>query len=447
MLPRIVYNVVLMALVCCGWPFLLMVLLTSAKRRKTALKRLWLPGIAPPVSTAAPESQNTKPYWIHALSVGEVLSAMPLVKRLRETKPRTPIVFSVSTLTGFDVAERFVRDHVDHLVYYPYDFLYSVQTAFNHIDPACLIIVESDVWPNVVLEAKSRRIPLCFVNARLSDRSFKRYQPFSFLSRPLFNAFDTICVQSKTDAARFHQLGVSCDHLQITGNIKFDQDMGDITPAERQAIERRLNLAGARPIFIAGSTHESEEPILLNALNAIKNECPDVLMIIAPRNPERSPAIQALCRQKGFRAACWNQMTQQPSLKHHDTPAADVIIIDGIGILRTLYTAADIAFIGGSLIPRGGHNPLEAAVFAKPVLLGPHVSNFRAISRSLLDSGGALTVSNAGDMAQAVVQLLSDKTAAQHMGRQAFQVFQNNRGAVDNTLKIIMQTVTTENNK
>jgi 3-deoxy-D-manno-octulosonic-acid transferase len=442
-----VYNVVWMALVCCGWPFLLMVLLISAKRRKTVLKRLWLPGLAPRAFTAAPARQNEKPYWMHALSVGEVLSAIPLVKRLKKAKPRTPIVFSVSTLTGFEVAKRFVRDHVDHLVYYPYDFLYAVKTAFNRIDTACLIIVESDVWPNVVFEATSRQIPIYFVNARLSDRSFKRYQQFSFLSQPLFSRFNAICVQSRADAARFQQLGVPCDHLRITGNIKFDQDPADIKPAERQTIERRLNLTGARPIFIAGSTHEPEEAILLDALNTIKNECPDVFMIIAPRNPERSPAIQALCRQKGFRAVCWHQAAQQPSLKHHDTPAADVIIIDGIGLLRTLYAAADIALIGGSLIPRGGHNPLEAAVFAKPVLLGPHMSNFRAISYSLLEGGGALTVSNADDIAQAAVRLLKDKPAAQHMGRQAFQVFKDHQGAVDKTLKIVMQTAAARNSK
>lgn len=411
-----------------------LILPLSVKRRETVPKRLWLPGALPePLNFP----RNEKPCWIHALSVGEVLSAIPLIRRLKAFNPNLRIVFSVSTASGFDIAIRVIEPDVDRLVYYPYDLICSVKTAFNFINPACLLIVESDVWPNVVFEARRRRIPICFLNARLSDKSFRRYRQFSFFFKPVFRAFNRIGVQSTADARRFSLLGVAPERLTVTGNIKFDQPCAPPSFAdERRTAGQCAAIAGTRPIFIAGSTHEPEEAVLLDALSIVKRAFPDLLMLIAPRDPERAGEIRTLCRRHGFRTVCWQKIAHASS-PDREQSRPDVIIIDCIGILRELYAVADITFIGGSLVRLGGHNPLEAAVFSKPILFGPHMSNFKEISRFLLDRGGALPVSSAEDIHQAVVRLLEDRAQACRIGRRAFRIFRENRGAIDKTLDIL----------
>lgn len=433
---RLAYNMGLILMGLLGLPYIIYKIITSAKRRKTVLQRLWLPAFSPPKSVFSSNFRGEKPIWVHALSVGEALSAVPLIKGLRESCRQKKIVFSFSTHSGFEIANRNLKAYVDNLVYFPYDLLFSVKQALNTINPACIVIIESDVWPNFLFEVKNKNIPTFFVNARLSDSSFKGYKQFSFFSKPLFSAFTKICAQSAEDAERFKQIGIPNDKILVTGNIKFDQLCDDIGPDELQAIKQRLNIKSERHTLIAGSTHENEESILLDAFKNMKKDFQELLLIVAPRDPARSKNIQSLFQNSGFSTLLMQEISDDEA-DNVQKVFIDVIIIDRIGMLRKLYAVADIAFIGGSLVNLGGHNPLEPAVFSKPVLFGSHMSNFKEISRKMLDHGGALIVPDAPGLHQTTTMLLKDREKARMIGRQAFNVFHSNQGAVEKTLRII----------
>ncbi len=430
---QIVYNTLMLAFFLLGWP-LILYQTASRKRRKTFLHRLGLMPFPRSSFPGNPFSKKEKPIWIHALSVGEVLSALPLVKHLQDAFKGKKIIFSVSTHTGFEIANRFLSQSVETITYFPYDILFSVKRAFNRIDPDFVVIVESDIWPNFLCEIKKKAIPVFLVNARLSDRSFSGYKRFSSLANPLFSIFTKICTQSADDTDRFRRLGISADRIVTTGNIKFDQDYDRIQQDEIDTFRQNFRMTSDQKVLIAGSTHENEEKILLKAYKRLKYGFPDLLLIIAPRNVERSKSVKSIFKDAGF-----SSVLMQEICCHKSHTAFDVIIIDVIGMLRKLYALADIAFIGGSLVNLGGHNPLEPAVFSKPVLFGPDMSNFKAISNMLLENNGACMISDASTFFKAAEFLLKDHHKAQTMGQNAYRTFYSNMGAVKNTIRTILR--------
>jgi 3-deoxy-D-manno-octulosonic-acid transferase len=279
---------------------------------------------------------------------------------------------------------------------------------------------------------KKHRTPVVLVNARLSKKSFMGYKRFGYFTNQMFLRLVHICTQSKLDAGRFHELGVQADRITTTGNVKFDEALRFLGVEEKEELRQSMHIQNGQKVFLAGSTHPGEESMLLDAFSRIKNHVSNLLLIVAPRNPERARSIYRIFNSAGFSVGLMRELKKMPSGE-----TLDMIIIDTIGHLKTLYAIADIAFVGGSLVNCGGHNPLEPAVFSKPIIFGEDMSDFADISTMLLDAGGAVRVKDVEDLYTAVVSLLDDDDKAMKMGENAFQIFNANKGAVEKTMKVI----------
>ena len=274
--------------------------LISDKRRKTVLQRLGIARLPRELTRKRHDTSEKKRVWIHALSVGEVISAIPLVKGLRERSNTGDIVFSVSTKTGFDIAKQYLTDAVHSIFYFPYDLTFSVKHIIQRIDPAVVVIVETDIWPNFLFEMKKRQVPVILVNARLSKKSFIGYKRLGLFSKQVFSKFFHICTQSLKDAGRFQELGVPFDRITITGNVKFDGTHQIQGSQETDSLRQSMHIQNARKVFLAGSTHPGEESMLLDAFSRIIHHEGDLLLIVAPRNPERAGSVYRMFNSAGF---------------------------------------------------------------------------------------------------------------------------------------------------
>jgi 3-deoxy-D-manno-octulosonic-acid transferase len=371
-----------------------------------------------------------KPIWVHALSVGEVLAAFPLVQALQTRFPERPLILSASTQTGYRIAVQRFSAMVAGIVYFPYDLRFCVKKTGNQIDPALMIIIETDIWPNFMHFMQTRNIPVMLVNARISENALRTYQRFGFFTKLMFGAFTTVCIQSQADVSRFVRLGVSRERLELTGSIKFETEPINMSDLDIEHFRRQLKIPAFDKIVVAGSTHPGEETIILDAWGRLKLAEPDTLLIIAPRDPRRAVSVRRLCKDAGFFA-----MTLKQWQKDGDSDKIpDVLIVDTIGMLKKLYAIAHIAFIGGSLVNCGGHNPLEAAAFAKPILFGPDMSDFASIRDKLSDAQAALQVNDADSLYNAFKKLLTDQSYAHKMGHNAYRLLHENKGAVAKTV-------------
>jgi 3-deoxy-D-manno-octulosonic-acid transferase len=423
-------NIIMIFGLILAFPVVLPLILTSKKRRKTVLKRLGFTGLPQERIKNNKLRSDRKPIWIHALSVGETLSTVELVKTLRKSLPQQKIFFSVSTATGFDEAKKRLVNETDYIFFYPYDFLLVVRKVLRQVSPCLFVLVESDIWPTFLLELNKRNIPAVLVNARLSPSSFMGYKKLSWIIRPVFNSFSRICVQSDEQGKRFVQIGVTPDKICVTGNMKFDQKTDDVSNNDVAFIRKSLAISENKKIFLAGSTHPGEESILLESFVRLKSVFPDLVLVIVPRNPDRADEVCRLTSGKGLAVK---------KMSHNKPGTPDVVIVDSIGKLAKLYAIADAAFVGGSLIAFGGHNPLEPAAFAKPVMFGPEMSDFPEISRMLLSAGGAIEVKNMEQIYQSVLEILNNPIKARKIGRKGFDIFQANQGAVKKTAAVIKE--------
>jgi 3-deoxy-D-manno-octulosonic-acid transferase len=424
-----IYNIFVSLFILIGLPVLLPLSFLLEKRRKTVWHRL---GFSSPWQTkgrTVHHHSHLKPVWIHALSVGETLSAEPLLSGLKKKFPERPLFFTVSTQTGYDIAQKHLKELTSAIGYFPFDLPFSVKQAIRKIDPALVLIVETDIWPNFMSELQKRNIPVLLVNARLSKRSFHGYKRLSFFFRPLFSIFTRICVQSDLDARRFARLGIAPNRIHLTGNIKFDRERIALSPEMLPMLKSNLAIYPNQPVIVAGSTHEGEEDILIRGMTQLKKRWPSLMMILAPRDPKRALSVSRLAESAGLRAITTTSI-KKPS---PDQPI-DVIVVDVMGVLRDLYAIADITFVGGSLEPCSGHNPLEPAACGKPILFGPDMRDFLTISRSLEAAGGAITIRDADTFCRATNGLLSDPDKSREMGQNALRVFQSSGGAVEKTL-------------
>jgi 3-deoxy-D-manno-octulosonic-acid transferase len=426
-----VYNAIIVFTSIITLPLIILWLLFSAKRRQTFFKRLgW--GRLPLAESGSVGANPTRTVWIHALSVGEVLSAVPIVSALAETAEHGRLVFTASTKTGYDIALQRLGRQVSTIVYFPYDIFFALNRRLNQINPSAIIIVETDIWPGFLNAASKRGIPVVLVNARLSDRSYSGYARFRALFAPALRSFRCIGVQTDRDGERFMSLGVSPDSVCRTGNIKFDPPPLMHPPMSGRELKQMTGLPPNSRLFLTGSIHPEEEVLLLDAFNMIKTAVPEAALITAPRNPQRAEKIARLfsSSQKTVR---YLHQSQQPATEGH----TEIVIVDKMGVLRDLYAGCDVAFVGGSLCTAGGHNPLEPAEFGKPVLFGPDMRDFREIADLLISAGGARTVSSARDLADAVIALFKAPRKADQMGAKARHVFLSNQGALERTLEII----------
>jgi 3-deoxy-D-manno-octulosonic-acid transferase len=365
--------------------------------------------------------------WVHAVSVGEVNAAEPLIKALRSSYPEAPIVVTTITATGTARVHQLFGDSVFH-VYLPYDLPNAVVRFLKRIRPRLALIVETEIWPNLYAACDRRGIPLMIVNARLSERSMRGYRPLYRLLRSAMRCVRMIAAQSRTDAARYRLLGAAGRKIVVTGNLKYDMPIPE-GAIEAGALMRERWGAG-RPVWMAASTHEGEEQTVLEAHMEVLKSMPDALLLLAPRHPERFRAVEQSVRSLGF--AVGTRSVDELPMPHHQ-----VFVIDAMGQLMPFFATTDLAFVGGSLVPVGGHNVLEPAALATPVLVGPHTFNFEEITSSLIEGGGAERVMDGEQLGPAVRQLLHDDPRRMRMGLAAQQVFERERGAVRRIMQLI----------
>lgn len=426
----LVYNLIFSGVLFLALPVLPILAVFSEKRRATLAQRfgLWT-GIER-------KKAHERRIWVHALSVGEVISAKPLLKGLQDRG--LTIVFTASTLTGFNMAKTLFLNGgtplVDQVAFFPFDFFASVNRVCSRIEPDRVIVVETDLWPNFLLWLNRRKVPVFLVNARLSDRSFGGYLRFKRIFGQVFSLFSIVLVQTDTDARRFKALGVDQEKIKVCGNLKFDQDPPQVEP--EQIAQFRQSLGGDKnpTLFLAGSTHPGEEQMLADLFLSVKPSCPSFVMLVAPRDPDRAGQIQELFSKKGLQSRLLSELKNGKNGEVVDN--LDVVVVDAMGLLSRLYAACDIAFIGGSLGPFGGHNPLEAAAFSRPILFGPHMEDFLLVAQMLTAHGGAFKVADGDDLIRRTRQLIHDPALAKNTGALAAEFFFKNRGAVDLTLSI-----------
>ena len=365
--------------------------------------------------------------WVHAVSVGEVNAAEPLITALQRRYPNAPLVITTVTPTGAARVRQLFGDSAFH-VYLPYDLPFAVRRFMNRIRPRLALIVETEIWPNLYFACHRRGIPLMIVNARLSTRSMRGYKPLRVLASSALACVDLIAAQSRTDAARYRLLGADSQKVWVSGNMKFDMPIPVGAVAEGAAM--RSHWGVRRPVWMAASTHEGEELPLLEAHLKVLRRLPDALLLLAPRHPERFRLVEHTVRSLGFKVAT-RSVEGVPSAIHQ------VFVIDAMGQLMPFFAASDVAFVGGSLVPIGGHNLLEPAALSVPVLVGPHTFNFEEITRSLLEQGGAELVPDVERLGPAVLRLLLDDARRARMGEAAQQVFERERGAVQRVMQLI----------
>lgn len=366
--------------------------------------------------------------WVHAVSVGESIAAAPMVRELLKRYPELPITITCMTPTGSEQIRKLFGGQVGH-AYLPYDLPWLQRRLLRRLKPRVGIIMETELWPNLVAEATRAEVPLVLANARLSERSARGYQRVSALVRPMFAALDWVAVQSQAEALRFIKLGVAREQLQVTGSIKFDFRAD---PALlQQAADLRARW-GERPVWIAASTHAGEDEQVLRAHQAVLQALPDALLILVPRHPERFDAVARQVQDAGLAAV---------RRSSGQLPAADqqVLVGDTMGELVMLYACADVAFVGGSLVPNGGHNYLEPAALGLPVLSGPHRFNFTEISELLEGAEALQVVSDERALALAVQALLGDEAARERAGAAGRAVVQDNQGALERLLAGIVR--------
>jgi 3-deoxy-D-manno-octulosonic-acid transferase len=371
--------------------------------------------------------------WIHAVSVGEALTARALAADLKERYPRLRLYLSTTTITGQHVARRSLQ-HVDAVFYFPFDWAFIVKRTLNIVRPRVFVMMETEIWPNLLRLCRARGVKTVLINGRISSRSYPRYRLIRPFFRRVLADVDRFCMQSDESARRVVELGADQSKVTVTGSLKFDSlEMPAVVShgKPRERVLRFFRLSPNRMVLVAGSTVRGEEPAVLKAFSRLKGASPSALAILAPRQPERFGEVERLARESGFVTA------RRSDLPIDTEPRADVVVLDTIGELAQLYQVATVVFVGGSLVDHGGHNILEPAVFGKPILFGPHMQNFKEIVDAFVGNDAAVQVGSERELEQAMVSLATDPVRRAKLGAAARALVEANRGAKDKTLAVI----------
>jgi 3-deoxy-D-manno-octulosonic-acid transferase len=365
-----------------------------------------------------PQLQNS--IWVHAVSVGEVKAVEKLVEGLRREFPNKPLVVSTATPAG-QVLARQRRDIIDHTFYFPIDLPWCVARSLNRIHPEMVIIAETEIWPNFLRACRNRGTRVLMINGRISDKSFARYWIVRHWLRRVFEDYTIMGMQSETDRQRIEAIGADPQKVTVFGNLKYD-----VVPTTKPLDPNLVRFLGDwRRIWIAASTMPGEDDLLLDAYSELHKNHADLKLIIAPRHAERFNAVEELVKSRGYSCVRRTQLGQ----------TGTVLILDTIGELAAVLEYATVVFMGGSLVPKGGHNILEPARQRKPIIFGPHMENFRDMTRLFMDAGAAIQIQNASQLAPSIEKLLSNPERASELGRNAYAVAQSNTGATDRVLK------------
>jgi len=370
--------------------------------------------------------------WIHAVSVGEALTARALIGALREQYPGLRVFLSTTTLTGQQVARTHLGE-ADAVFFFPFDLPLFVNRTLRLVRPRLFIMMETEIWPNLLRACRRDGVRTMLVNGRISLRSYPRYRLARGLFRRVLADVDRFCMQSDGSARRIIDIGAEPDRVTVTGSLKFESLENPAAAAGRGAgrVLRCFRIPESRPVFLAGSTLKGEEPGVLSAFAAVRRAHPNALLIVAPRKPERFDEAEVLARAEGYR------VIRRTDLAVDAEPRADVVILDTIGELAQLFQVATVVFVGGSLVDHGGHNILEPAVHGKPIVFGPHMQNFAEITDQFLTSQAALQVRDSSGLADVVVRLMSDSVERARIGAAARALVEANRGAKARTLEAI----------
>jgi 3-deoxy-D-manno-octulosonic-acid transferase len=363
------------------------------------------------------------PIWIHAASVGEVFCAVPLLKKIKSEFPRSKVVLTTMTRTGNERAKTIPE--ADLVLFLPVDHPWVIRRALQRIEPALLFLAETEIWPNLLRSLGRRKVPILLFNGRISEESFRRYLPFKFFFSRCLSYVTRFFMQTEEDRDRIARIGAPFERTRVTGNIKFDHAAPSLDQASAGTLASSIGLREKEKVIIAGSTHPGEEEILLQSFKDLKKAEPDLLLILAPRHLERLEEVERTLRKAPV------FYRRRSSLCGKEEGRPEVILLDTMGELMGLYSLGTLCFIGGSLVPVGGHNPIEPLLFRKCVLFGPHMFHFAEISRGLVDAGGAVQVKGAEDLALQLRHLLSDEGARNEVGEKGYQFLQRHRGAVE----------------
>lgn len=419
-MPRLLYTLLLKLLLP-----LVFLRLWLRGRQAPAYRMRWRERLGRPGDAAQPPM---RPLWIHAVSVGETLAAVPLVNALRAQFPELPLLITTMTPTGSERVRAIWGDSVWH-VYAPYDFPRAIRRFLAHWQPRALVVMETELWPNTLALVRERGLPVMLANARLSERSARGYGKLGGLTRELMSQLTVVAAQDAPTAERFEALGVPPERIVRTGSLKFDIAIPETVVEEAERLSRRWSLA-ERPVWVAASTHAGEDAQILAAHARVRLVHPDALLILVPRHPERFDAVAQLVQSLGFTLV-------RRSGREPVWPETAVLLGDSMGELLVWLALAHVAFVGGSLVPTGGHNVLEPLALGVPALTGPHYFNFEAINRELLAAEALAVVDDDEALALAVTRLLDDPVLASARRDAGLTVLAANRGAVSRQLALL----------
>ena len=429
----ILYNIFQILSLILLSPLLLVKAIISPKYRGRILLKLGI-GIEELIQKLPVGQQRI---WIHALSVGEVLSAHPLVKELRLARPSITLIFSASTKTGEELARNVMAKEVDLFIPFPLDIFSVARKFINLIAADLFVLVETDFWPNFIHTINRKGTPAILVNGRISQKSFARYQRFRFIFLPMFKIFKFISMQTESDAKKMIALGVNADRVKALGNLKYDAVLPDMVGWDQEQrptsfYRQQFGISPEKVVWIAGSTHPGEEVAILTAYKRLSLLFPDLFLVVAPRDVERGREVKEIADKLGLTV----RLRTAP-LQDEEFPGAPLLILDTMGELSRMYSFCNIAFIGGSLVPDGGHNPLEPAAFAKPILFGPYMDDFTEIASDLLEKDAAIVCHDEDEIFEVMKKLLVNHSIQKQMGEDAQALVIQHRGVTKRHIEII----------
>lgn len=366
--------------------------------------------------------------WIHVASAGEVVAAMPVVKALKKEYPGREIILTVVSHNGYVMAQK-MEEKVDEILFFPFDHKASLARMMDILQPVAIVLTETEMWPNFLHCAKEKDVPVMMMNGRLSENSLMYYQWCKPLMKPLLKSIKVYAMQSETDKKRVIALGAEPERVAVTGNTKWEDIETAMSDKDIMIWKRRLSLTGREPVLVAGSTHEGEEEILLSSYKRIRQTYPSARLLLAPRDISRKEEIKALALAHGQTAIGRTDIEK--------TTEAPVVIIDTLGEVRHLYHLATVVFVGGSLVPVGGHNVLEAAALGKPVIVGPHMENFKEIYDLLSSRGACLTVRNEEELTETTERILGNEEKGKEIGEKALAVAAERQGAAKRNVALL----------
>lgn len=421
----LVYNLLLLTLLPFFLPYFIIKIISTGESRKSLRERFGYLG-----KEKLKDLQGRPSIWLHAVSVGEINAAIPLVNRLKEKYPELNMVVSTVTVTGYNNAVKKIPS-ADLIFFFPLDFSWIVKKVVKLLRPRIFILIETEIWPNILRSLRENGTPTILSNGRISSASYKRYKTFRFFFKRVLKGFSIFSMQSERDSRRIVSLGADEEKVITAGNIKFDQDILPADSKDLDNLQKCLHFSGKEKIFVAGSTHRGEEKIILKTFESLKETFPEIKLLIAPRRPDRFNEVEDLVRERGL------SVTRKTLLDGGAEGHFDVVLIDTIGELRMIYGLGTVVFVGGTLVDKGGQNLLEPATYKKPVFFGPFVDNFTSIAKALLEGGGGVKVRNGEELLSEAKRFLSNPSLLEAAGDSAWKVLKDGRGAIDSNMKLI----------